>query len=229
MKPYLVIQNWAPERGAAITDYFDEQSIPYRRVRLYEGERLPDHHAVEAAICLGTIESVSRYQEADQTKQLYRWTAEAIRLDMPYLGICYGSQLVARILGAAVMPHHEAEIGIYTARLTEAGKSDPLFEGIDPEFPVLQMHEETFKLPFGATQLVEADGCPNQAFRRGRAVAIQFHLDLTADDVAAMTDAHPLGLSAHGVKREDLLAAVDEHADRLDDLNRQLLDNFMRE
>lgn len=103
----------------------------------------------------------------------------AIRDSKPVLGICLGSQLLARALGAPVTPHHEKEIGWYDVAPTSQGARDPLFRHFETSEKIFQWHGDTFAIPHGAVHLATANGCANQAFRYGRNVyGLQFHLEV---------------------------------------------------
>jgi GMP synthase (glutamine-hydrolysing) len=105
------------------------------------------------------------------------WISVPLKEDKPFLGICLGAQMCARALGGKVLPHPQghAEIGYYPIRPTEAGLAvvDPW-----PE-QVYQWHREGFDLPQCAELLAEGDLFEVQAFRYGRAYALQFHPDVT--------------------------------------------------
>lgn len=95
----------------------------------------------------------------------------------PFLGICLGSQMLAKQLGTDVGVHPEGliEVGYYPIRATEAGRD--LF----PEaFHVYQWHGEGNGLPAGAVHLAEGETFEVQAFRYGaNAYGLQFHPELT--------------------------------------------------
>jgi GMP synthase (glutamine-hydrolysing) len=103
---------------------------------------------------------------------------EALRRDIPILGICLGAQLLAAALGANVRPHSVREIGWYRLDPTAAALSDKLCRHFDGSQHVFQWHAYTFDLPPGAVHLASTPTCPNQAFRYGdRAYGLQFHLE----------------------------------------------------
>ncbi len=107
---------------------------------------------------------------------------QAVKLDIPILGICLGAQLLAAALGAAVRPHSVREIGWYRLHPTAAAQSDPLCRHFDGSQHVFQWHAYTFDLPPGAVHLASTPTCPNQAFRFGdRAYGLQFHLEADAE------------------------------------------------
>jgi GMP synthase (glutamine-hydrolysing) len=101
---------------------------------------------------------------------------------MPVLGICLGSQLLAKAAGARVYPNAVKEIGWYSLELTADAADDPLFARCPPNPTVFQWHGDTFELPPGATHLAQSAACRHQAFRIGQAAwGLQFHLEVTAE------------------------------------------------
>lgn len=105
----------------------------------------------------------------------------------PTLGICLGSQLLARALGARVYAAQAKELGWMPIELTEAGKKSPLAK-IPAGTPVFHWHGDTFDIPADATLLASTELCPHQAFSYGtkaHTLALQFHPEVTARDLEA--------------------------------------------
>lgn len=106
---------------------------------------------------------------------------EFIDMDVPVLGICLGSQLIAKALGARVNKNPEKEIGWYEVFTTEEGRKDCLVGAFDAVEKVFQWHGDTFEIPPGAVHLATSPACANQAFRYGDKVyGFQFHLEVDA-------------------------------------------------
>lgn len=104
---------------------------------------------------------------------------EALKKNIPILGICLGSQLLAQVLGSSVRKNHEMEIGWYDIHLTEAGLKDPLLNSFQSTEKIFELHGDTFDIPQCATHLAYSHLCPAQAFRYGdMAYGIQFHLEV---------------------------------------------------
>jgi GMP synthase (glutamine-hydrolysing) len=109
------------------------------------------------------------------------WIQQVLAANLPYLGICLGAQLLAKVLGAQVKPHTQAleEIGYYPVYATAAGKD--LFPNYMQAY---QWHKEGFDIPEGAVLLAQGDDFPNQAFRwESSAYGLQFHPEMTAQMV----------------------------------------------
>lgn len=94
------------------------------------------------------------------------------------LGICLGSQILARAYGADNHLGTAPEFGWHSISVNEDGRDDPLFSAIPEEFVTFEWHSDTFSLPKGATRLASTGPVDNQAFRIGRAVyGTQFHFE----------------------------------------------------
>ena len=108
-----------------------------------------------------------------------RLIEQAMKQDMPVLGICLGAQLMAHVLGAPVGPCHRPEIGWYDLEPTRVTAHDAVLAPLDKPRPVYQWHHWGFDCPDGAVSLAVSQQTGCQAFRQGeRAWGFQFHLEL---------------------------------------------------
>ena len=111
----------------------------------------------------------------------------AIEAGIPVLGVCLGSQFMAKALGGQVRPGPRLEIGPTPVTRTVEEDADPVFGTFPREFTVFQWHGEGLTLPPGACVLASSEFYPVQAFRYGnRAYGLLFHLELEIDGIAAL-------------------------------------------
>lgn len=106
--------------------------------------------------------------------------AARLEQNLPTLGVCLGSQMIAAALGARVYPGGRMELGFAPVSLNGAGGDSPLrhLDGV----PVLHWHSDTFELPHGVDLLASTEAYAHQAFRRGHnLLALQFHAEMGED------------------------------------------------
>ncbi|MGZ4437906.1 MAG: glutamine amidotransferase [Nocardioidaceae bacterium] len=119
---------------------------------------------------------VQRRVETD----LARLLDAVVAADFPFLGACYGIGALGTHQGGLVDRAHAEPIGRVPVALTDAGRDDPLLDGMPEVFEAFVGHKEAVrKLPGHAVHLASSPACPVQAFRVGRNVyATQFHPEL---------------------------------------------------
>jgi len=223
----LILQNCPTEGIGLYASGLEEHGIAPHTLHAYAGESFPSLDRYDAIIVGGTPVSVNKIRDHNFLLKEGRFLKKALHRGMFILGICFGAQLLARLLGAAVSRNRVMEIGTYPVRLKTAGKNDPLFKGFPPVFPVFHWHNDTFTIPPGAQQLATDKDCPNQAFRLGRAVGLQFHLEITAAEAGRWADVYASELTTVGKSKGQLTRECREHEPIMARLARLLLDNFL--
>ena len=96
-------------------------------------------------------------------------------IGVPILAICYGAQLLAKLLGGVVTNASRREFGRATVRVL---KSDGVLAGITGEMPVWASHGDSVDaLPAGFVHTAESENCPFSGFANAakRIHAVQFH------------------------------------------------------
>ena len=117
--------------------------------------------------------------------------------DLPTLGICLGSQLMAKALGSRVFAGPVKEIGWGGIALTRDGASSCLNPLGEADARVLHWHGDSFDLPAGARRLASNAHYENQAFAYGRnALALQFHLEADPRQLEEWYVGHAVELAA---------------------------------
>ena len=188
----LFIKHISIEGPGTLGQFFEENGFESRTIELYDRAALPgDLDSLDAVISLGGPMNV--YEES---KHPFLATEDAflkkiMDRQIPMLGICLGSQLLAKACGAKVERSPEKEVGFFPVRLTDEGKRDPLFSGLDSCFDVFQWHEDMVQVPAGGRLLASSSSCPHQAFKVGDAAyGLQFHVEVTEPVISAWADAY---------------------------------------
>ncbi len=174
----LVIQNCETEGIGFYEDYLIEHKITYDIFSAYINQELPPSDMYDFFIIGGTPISVYEIDQCRFLSRQRKYLEQVILSNKFCLGICFGGQLLANILGAEVKKNPAPEIGIYEVKLTLSGKKDPCLAGFHSRFSVFQWHGDTFDLPPGAELLASGKDCLNQAFRLKNVLGLQFHLEI---------------------------------------------------
>ena len=106
-----ILEHVPNEKAGTIRDFLFKEHIPFDEIRLFDGARLPDPSEVSALIVMGGPMNVYEEEKYPFLKEEDLFIRAAIEKRVPYLGICLGSQLLAKALGAKVMKAREPELG----------------------------------------------------------------------------------------------------------------------
>ena len=157
--------------------------------------------------CAGVVVTGSHAMVTDAlpwSVRLEKWIPEVVEREIPFLGICYGHQLLARAMGGRVDYHPRGrEIGTVRIELLAAANTDPIFSGLSGQPLVHVVHSQTvLQLPPAAERLARNDFEPNHAFRIGPAAwGIQFHPEYNRRIMCAYIEelSHELRATDHDV------------------------------
>ncbi len=141
------------------------------------GHQLPANPCEHAgAVIFGGPMSANDDHEAFIREEI-QYVERVLETETPFLGICLGAQIMARVLGAEVKlhPQGQMEIGYHLVQPTDKGS-----DYFAKDLHAYQWHKEGFDLPRGGVLLARGDAFPNQAYRYGtNAYGIQFHPEVT--------------------------------------------------
>jgi GMP synthase-like glutamine amidotransferase len=183
---FLVFQHVDVEHPGTLRAFWREAGIVWDAVELDAGEPIPALEPYDALIVMGAPMDV--WEEAEhpwlkpEKAAIRRWVQE---LQRPYLGICFGHQLLADAMGGQVGLAKAPEVGLTTVDLTPAGAADPLFAGFSSPLETFQWHgAEVTRLPEGGVVLASNAMCAVQAMKVGRnAYGLQYHVEIDEDTV----------------------------------------------
>lgn len=158
----------------------------------WSGQPLPQTVDADALVVFGGEQSARDDHTHPYLPDLARLMADYTAMDRPVLGICLGSQLLARAFGGENHLGTAPEFGWVDVTLTKAGRADPVLRHVPETFPIFQWHSDTFTLPDEAVHLAQSPTAPNQAFRIGRATyGTQFHFEASRSVVEDWSKTFP--------------------------------------
>jgi GMP synthase-like glutamine amidotransferase len=213
----LILQHEEPTPPGLVTEWLDglDTTVVIHRIDIDDRDLRPTDY--ELIVSLG-----SEFAAFDDTRPFVpreaRLLREAVDADVPILGLCFGGQLLARVLGGEVYRSSASEIGWLPVRTT-----DP---DLVPEGPWFQWHFDTFTVPPGATLVAESDVGP-QAFVSGRSLGLQFHPEVTTAIMDDWVRTYRHELDADGVDPDALLQETHRRAADSRKTALQLLDRYL--
>ncbi len=172
MSNVLLVQNSKSEGSGYLGDLLKNDGFEITSVNA-KHEQLPKKD-FSLVVILGAPESANDdlpYLKAEQ--QLIK---NYVEKNIPILGICLGSQLIAKTFGAKVYRGPHKEIGFYND--LKIYSNSTFFSGFKNPFTVFHWHGDAFDLPEGAVRLASSEHYLNQAFQYKSAVGLQFHLEV---------------------------------------------------
>ncbi|HEV7317071.1 MAG TPA: type 1 glutamine amidotransferase [Ensifer sp.] len=175
----LVVENMAKTELGQVGSALREAKAEIEIRRAYLGDAVPETpDGYDALVVLGGEQSA-----LDDAAFPYLPTLAALMRAFgdsgcSVLGICLGSQLLARAYGAKNLLGAAREFGWCQVHVRGEGAVDPVLASVGESFPIFQWHGDTFTLPEGAVHLAENAVTVHQAFRMGRAAyGTQFHFE----------------------------------------------------
>ena len=214
MASVAIVQHEESVPPGLISEVFGEAGIEPVVIEAWRDVRWPATEELDALVVMGgtmNVDETERYPFVGRSRELM---ADALERRVPTLGVCLGSQMMARVLGAEVFRSDPRNAFFGEVELTPQGRDDPVvgaFAGV----PVLQFHEDTYKVPDSAVPLASsATSGLAQAFRYGdNAYAVQFHFEV--DDDIVRTWCENIGDEAMagewGITTEALMADSDRY------------------
>lgn len=205
----LLIRHWSGTDIASILELAAARGIEVDICEPKIGQELPNCRDFDVVICMGGPQSAVGEVE-DYLLAEMEYLRKAIRENQPILGICLGSQLLARALGGTAIVGPQG---------LEAGYIDVLPAGrapgtVDVAGRYFSFHTDSFELPPGATLLAASDRYP-QAWSFGSALALQFHPEISPEGVNRLLDAEARKIGAAGTVMTAIRAEATASANKM--------------
>lgn len=213
----LIIQHEEPTPPGLVNEWLDEHGAIVETFRIDIDGREVDPSDYDLIVSLGA-ECAAFDDSMPFVPREASLMKRAVDADVPVLGLCFGGQMLARVLGGDVFRNDVSEIGWLPVRSNDAE--------LVPEGPWFQWHFDAFTLPPGATLIAESDVGP-QAFVAGRSLGLQFHPEVTTEIMDDWVRVYRHELDADGVDPDMLLEETKRRASDTRRMSRQLLERFL--
>ena len=213
----LIIQHEEPTPPGFVNEWLDEHEAIVETFRIDIDDREVDPSDYDLIVSLGA-ECAAFDDSMPFVPREARLMRRAVDADVPVLGLCFGGQMLARVLGGEVFRSDVSEIGWLAVRSNEPE--------LVPEGPWFQWHFDAFTLPPGATLIAESDVGP-QAFVAGRSLGLQFHPEVTTEIMDDWVRVYRHELDADGVDPDALLEETKRREPENRRMSHQLLERYL--
>lgn len=180
MRKIMVFQHVAHEPLGTLDPLIKAAGFRIRYINFGRDPFLdPDVENYNGLIVLGGPMGVYEANQYPHLKWEMKQIEKAVARNIPVLGICLGSQLIAHVLGSTVRKASQWELGWSDVELTTHAGSDPVFAHYRPKEKLFQIHQDTYDIPSSAIHLAKSNVCASQAFRYGeKTYGLQYHLEV---------------------------------------------------
>jgi GMP synthase-like glutamine amidotransferase len=198
----LAVKNIEIEGLGSFKESFEKRGVEVYEIEAFKGETA-DPEDFDILVILGGPMGVYEEEKYPFLKYEKELIEQFYKSGKKVLGVCLGAQLIASTFGANVYKgKFGKEIGwdfIYPQDHLEITYQD--------EIEVFHWHGDTFDLPECAVRMASSVRYRNQAFRiANQVVGLQFHLEITPEDLEKWIDAYRQELEAEKIPPEELVA-----------------------
>jgi GMP synthase-like glutamine amidotransferase len=213
----LVIQHEQPTPGGYVQQWLEERGAEQEVFRIDVEQRALDPSEYDMIVSLGS-EFAAFDDSVPWIEREMGLLAQAAQADVPILGICFGGQLLARVLGGRSFRGARPEIGWLPVRTREPA--------LVSEGPWFQWHFDTFTTPPGARLIADSAAGP-QAYAIGRSLGLQFHPEVTPEIMGSWVAVYRHELDQEGIDPDRLLEETHRRATGARAAAWRLFDGFL--
>jgi len=186
MKPIRIFRHIHCSTPGYLCAFLENQGVPFEIACIGEGTQVPDSlDDISGLIFMGGPGDVN--SPVDWMRQEEALIQQAAEYGTPVMGVCLGGQMISKAMGGTVSSDYRLEVGWHKVSSVDGAQTQPWFKYLPAEFQVFQWHAHDFTLPPGAIPLLTSECTPCQAFSIGNMLAMQFHLEISANTVRGLT------------------------------------------
>lgn len=166
-----------------LAELLAEKQIDFDLVEIDKGQSVPNSlDGISGLVFLGGPMSVN--DNSAWIEDELALIRKAHKVDMPMLGFCLGSQLISKALGGVVSRGDMGqEIGWHNIYPVDGEVSEHWLGSWKEPLLAFHWHGETFSLPPKAQLILSSQAYSHQAFVIGKTLALQCHVEVSADMV----------------------------------------------
>ena len=217
MKPVRLFRHINCGIPGYLCRFLEDSGVPFEIACVGEGVHVPDSlEDISGLVFMGgpgDVNSPVTWMFEEQA-MIQRASAHGT----PVMGVCLGAQMISKALGGRASSDYKLEVGWHHVEKTAAAADHSWLGDLPSRFEVFQWHAHEFTLPPDAIPLLTSRCTPCQAFSVGNILAMQFHLEITADSVhkLALQFADDINTSSDCVQNAgELCSQLEERISRL--------------
>lgn len=172
-----ILQHTPNEKAGSILEWVKQRHHDVYTYHPYQFGKLPTADKTDMLVILGG--PMSPNDKLPWIKQEYELVSSLLDKKIPMLGVCFGAQLIAKILGGKVVKAPAKEVGWAPVYL-----QTNIIPNIPEKALVLHWHEDMFEIPEKARLLFSSDHVKNQGYiYQNNVIGLQFHFEPLDDNV----------------------------------------------
>lgn len=217
MKPIRIFRHISCEGPGYFASFLKNYNIPYQLVCIDAGETPPTQiDDISGLVFMGG--PMSANDDLPWIHQELELIQRAVANNLPVLGHCLGGQFISKALGGIISANPVKEIGWLPVQKLANPQADDWLDGLIKENTLFHWHGETFSIPEGATPILKSQHCAHQGFVIGNTLALQCHVEITADMVREWATLYQDELSSPTETVQSLEDMVSNLDKRIEDL-----------
>ncbi|QSG14112.1 type 1 glutamine amidotransferase [Halapricum desulfuricans] len=216
--PQIALLNAAHEAADTRRNFRRELDADLVEFHAPSGD-LPDSFEFDGCVVTGSKASV--YWDEPWIGRLKEWVGDAVQAGLPFLGVCYGHQLLADVTGGQVEPMGEYEIGYRTVHQI---RDNLLLDGIGEDFTVFTTHSDRVRTAPPGAEVFARNDYGIHGFRKDRVFSVQFHPEYDMQTARSVTTGKD---ELDDETIETVLAGITERNYQSAQKATRLFDNFL--
>jgi GMP synthase (glutamine-hydrolysing) len=169
---YGYVASYLSELGHTVIHHDVLKATPEHDGFLPANTDFPSLDGLDSVIIFGSFTHAYAEDTRDWVEIEMDFIREIRERGIPYLGICFGAQLLAEVLGGRTIKADRMEAGLITIDTTAGCPTAP--------GPWFSWHNDKVELPDDVEILAQTDIAP-QVFKSGNSLGVQFHPEVTKE------------------------------------------------